>query len=61
MNYAESGGEEDEDDGFELPLPSRSRGRILKRRKPSATPDADEFIGDVESEADIADEGKLVE
>ncbi|KAL9001712.1 MAG: hypothetical protein Q9188_005324 [Gyalolechia gomerana] len=58
INYAESGDEDDEDDAFNPSLPSRSRGRILKRRKTSPSPDTDEFAG--ASDLDAIDEDDFV-
>lgn len=58
ISYAESGDEEDEDDVFNPSLSSRRKGRALKRRRTSPSPEADEFVGDIESEPDFIDEGK---
>lgn len=58
ISYAESADEEDEDDVFNPPLPTKRKGRMLKRRKTSPSPDADDFVVDAESELDAVDEGK---
>ncbi len=58
ISYAESGGEEDEDDIFNPSVPAKRRGRTLKRRKTSPSPDTDDFIGDDGSDLDAVDPGK---
>ncbi|KAL8773667.1 MAG: hypothetical protein Q9209_001433 [Squamulea sp. 1 TL-2023] len=55
INYAESGDEDDEDDVFNPSVPLKSRGRTLKRRKTSPSPDTDDFIGDDGSGLDDVD------
>ncbi|KAL8859670.1 MAG: hypothetical protein Q9178_003784 [Gyalolechia marmorata] len=55
ISYAESGDEEDEDDIFNPSVPTKRRGRTLKRRKTSPSPDTDDFIGDDGSDLDAVD------
>lgn len=60
VNYAESGDEDDEDeDAFNPSMPARKHGRALKRRKTSPSPDADDFVGEVESDVEEVDEGTM--
>ncbi|KAI4173967.1 MAG: hypothetical protein LQ348_006446, partial [Seirophora lacunosa] len=56
ISYAESADEDDEEDVFQAALPARRKGRMLKRRKTSPSPDPDEFIGEDASEPDLVDE-----
>ncbi|KAL8917641.1 MAG: hypothetical protein Q9208_007822 [Pyrenodesmia sp. 3 TL-2023] len=60
ISYAESGDEEDQDDAFDPPLPTKRKGRMLKRRKISPSPDADDFVGDAGSELDVVDEDDFI-
>ncbi|KAI4247114.1 MAG: hypothetical protein LQ352_006222, partial [Teloschistes flavicans] len=61
VNYAESGDEDDEDeDAFNPSMPARKHGRALKRRKTSPSPDADDFVGEVESDVEEVDEDNFV-
>ncbi|KAL9596859.1 MAG: hypothetical protein Q9219_005529 [cf. Caloplaca sp. 3 TL-2023] len=60
INYAESDNEDDADDVFNPSLPTRNKGRALKRRKTNSSPEADDFVGDIESEPDAIDEDDFV-
>lgn len=58
VSYAESGDEDDEDDVFNPSVTTKSRGRMLKKRKTSSSPDTDDFIGDDGSDLDDVNAGK---
>lgn len=58
VSYAESGDEDDEDDVFNPSVTTKSRGRMLKKRKTNSSPDTDDFIGDDGSDLDDVNAGK---
>ncbi|KAL9577681.1 MAG: hypothetical protein Q9212_006211, partial [Teloschistes hypoglaucus] len=60
VNYAESGDEDDEEDAFDPSLHARKRGRALKRRKTSQSPDVDDFAKEAESDIEEIDEDDFV-
>ena len=60
INYAESGAEEDEEDGFEPAQPVKPSGRRLKRRKVAHISDEEDFAHDSEAEAAMLDQGILL-